>query len=1219
MLMKSRILKNVNKYWQSRLTTRRFWWMLLFLFSGLGIAQIAPAASSNLTVKLTDSTANIVLANKKLVAYERGIDGKLSWQMEQITDSRGVASFDLTGLGKGKAYVLKVSPYSTAWVSSIDIQSPGTFDFRVGRVDLTAINGATGSKLQNAKITVYERLADGSRHWYSKFVTNSNGFARIALPALGQGRTFLFGAASSVDKKQKFSSDINKGGSFRFVVGNKPLTVTLVNGVSGHPLADMAVPVLGKLADGGSQWVGQKATDMDGKIVFDLEGLGTGRKYFLRTKPYGSWVDSSVISQPGNFTFKVGTFEVSVVNGASEAALANAEIFAIERLPDGSRKWRYRKKADDQGIVRFDLPGLGSGRVYQLAAYSPSDNSIKFSAELTRTGRFNFVVGNNPLTVKLVNAISGQPLVNMGVQAREQLADGGNRLIAQKTTDVHGEIIADLEGLGVGRKYFLRTKPYGAWVDSRVIDQPGNFTFKVGQLAVTLRDADTGKDLPGHKLTLLEKGQNGNLTWRGQGISDLSGTVRFDPLGLGQAKVFTVRAINVFGKGKNYFAPWITTGGAVNLAISKQGDYSLDMNPPSVVIDSPQENGIVSHAGFSLRGRVTDKQSISNITISVISPTQGTRQTTVLSKDGNWELAVKKSMIAPGERLRINVSAFDRMRNVSAANRILRVVQDTEAPIVTITSPKNWASVSAASFVVTGTATDNTRIEQMLASVYDPVLGPIINQRRLQLNGDDGNWGLPIDNVISGRKLTIVLVAKDLAGNVGRGRIIVNPTENVLNPHQLINRITFGATPVLLDEIDAVGADAFLRSQLNPQTIDDSDLETMIAKLGIPQRVSDFQSQQLVHGTHSKRQLLEVMTAFWENHFNTELRKSGLPVERAENKNFRQNALGYFRDLLLTSATSPAMLRYLDGVSNRHEEPNENYARELLELHTLGVNGGYADSDVIEAARVFTGWKVKNNAFHFSTWDHDYEEKTVLGHKFLPGGGVEEGMQLLEMLAGHPSTARFVCKKLITLLLTDTPSETYIENCAGGFLASDGHIGYVLELILRSPDFSAPENFHNKVKTPLEFVAGLIRNFQAKPGKWDNHRALRSMGAEMFNYDDPTGYDEDGISWLNSHQLLQRILFANKVATNPARDYATHILPPSELFLERGLTGAGEIVDYLFELALAGDFSPAGRQEALAILTDDGMNNFNIHDPDADQRLRKLIGGVMSYPEYQLQ
>lgn len=668
--------------------------------------------------------------------------------------------------------------------------------------------------------------------------------------------------------------------------------------------------------------------------------------------------------------------------------------------------------------------------------------------------------------------------------------------------------------------------------------------------------------------------------------------------------MFTVKTVNVFGKGKNYFAPWILGPGAVDFSISKNGDYSLDMEPPSVVIDSPAQDALVSHAGFSLRGRVSDNQSISKIVLSVISPTRGVTQAAVRDANGSWEFAVTKSMIAPGERVRIELYAFDRMSNKTSVNRDLRIVEDATAPLVTITSPENGASVSASTFVVTGTATDDTRVEQLLASVQDPVLGRIINQRPLQLFGDQGSWVLPIDQAKTGRKLTITITAKDLAGNLSREQIAVNTSISVLDPHQLMNRITFGATPALLD---AIGAEAFLRQQLDPDTIDESIFEGIKAKLGLPQKVSDFQYQQLMYGIHSKRQLLEVMTAFWENHFNTDVQKSGLAAELAENQDLRQNALGYFRDLLEISAASPAMLRYLDGVSNRHEQPNENYARELLELHTLGVNGGYSHTDVTEAARVFTGWRLKDNAFHFSSWAHDYGEKTVLGRKFLPGGGAEEGMQLLDMLAGHPNTARFICTKLLGLLVTDTPSKTFVENCAGGFLASNGHIGYVVELILYSPEFGDAQNFHNKIKTPLEFVIGMMRNFQATPAKWDSDRALRGMGAQLFRYPDPTGYSEDGLSWLNSHQLLQRIFFANKVAANPVRDYATHIAKPAKLFLQQGLTGAEDIVNYIFELALAGDYSQMGRQQALAILTDDGMADFNIDAPDAEQKLRKLI------------
>lgn len=452
MLMKSQALKRTTQF---RLAIGSLWWALILLTSSLAFAGVYAAETSNLTVRLIDTGTHSVLVNRKVVALERSADGKLSWSMAQTTDNEGFALFNLAGLEKGKTYVLRTSPYYKAWVSSTEIRDPGKFDFQVGRLDVLAINGATGSRLADTKIVTYERLSDGSRNWVTQFITNANGFARIALPGLGQGRSFHLGAVGAIDNRQKFSADLTESGSFKFVVGNKPLNVKLVNGLSSQPLVGTKILVKQRLADGKLKWIAGKTTDEQGNAIFDLEDLGSGLDYVLTAKPYGTWVLSKAIKQPGDFTFKVGTFEVTAVNGASGAALANIDITVYERLADGSTKWRNRQKTDAQGIVRFDLPGLGTGRIYQLAAASPVDSSVKYSPELTVAGKYRFVVGNKPLNVRLVNGVSTQPLVGTEIVVKQRLTDGNLKWITRKITNERGEAIFDLERLGSGNEYVL--------------------------------------------------------------------------------------------------------------------------------------------------------------------------------------------------------------------------------------------------------------------------------------------------------------------------------------------------------------------------------------------------------------------------------------------------------------------------------------------------------------------------------------------------------------------------------------------------------------------------------------------------------------------------------------------------------------------------------------------------------------------------------------------
>ncbi|HIE55468.1 MAG TPA: DUF1800 domain-containing protein, partial [Chromatiaceae bacterium] len=347
----------------------------------------------------------------------------------------------------------------------------------------------------------------------------------------------------------------------------------------------------------------------------------------------------------------------------------------------------------------------------------------------------------------------------------------------------------------------------------------------------------------------------------------------------------------------------------------------------------------------------------------------------------------------------------------------------------------------------------------------DPLLGRTIDNQEVDV-ADTGAWTLAVDSgkMSEGQSVTITFEATDTVGNVASAVITVNAVAVDFSGKQMINRITFGATPALLQEVESLGAQGLLDQQLNPDSIDDSAFEAMIAG-STPATREQLQAWSLLHMIYSKRQLREVMTWFWDNHFNTDIdttrqNADGIEVsdtvayELAENRAFRTNALGNFRDLLGISAKSPAMLIYLDSISNVVNDSNENYTREVLELHTMGVDGGYTHHDIEGGAEIFTGWHldVQSGLFRFDADRHNSEAQTVLGVE-IAAGGVEQGEQFLDIIAAHPSTASFICTKLTELLVSDTPPGTLVSRCADIFLStteSADQIAQVLQSILES-------------------------------------------------------------------------------------------------------------------------------------------------------------------------
>ncbi|HXE59140.1 MAG TPA: DUF1800 domain-containing protein [Gemmatimonadaceae bacterium] len=333
--------------------------------------------------------------------------------------------------------------------------------------------------------------------------------------------------------------------------------------------------------------------------------------------------------------------------------------------------------------------------------------------------------------------------------------------------------------------------------------------------------------------------------------------------------------------------------------------------------------------------------------------------------------------------------------------------------------------------------------------------------------------------------------------------------------------------------------------------------------------VDELQVAKVGRALMSRRQLQEVMVDFWENHFSIYAGK-GAPerymLASFERDAIRPHALGKFRDLLGAVAKSPAMLYYLDNWEStveanrpalatfsarprrgrpgialrraprpRRSGLNENYGRELLELHTLGVDGGYTQADVIAAARAFTGWTIDRpqlgGGFVFRPALHDAGEKRFLGRTLDAGRGIEDGEQILDILARSPATARFIATKLARRFVSDSPPPALVERAAATFTRTDGDIRETLRTILTSPEFFSRDAYRAKVKSPFELVVSALRTVDAQPDTTPRTaRIIARLGEPLYMHRDPNGYPETGDAWINTGSILNRINFGLALA-----------------------------------------------------------------------------------------
>ncbi len=360
--------------------------------------------------------------------------------------------------------------------------------------------------------------------------------------------------------------------------------------------------------------------------------------------------------------------------------------------------------------------------------------------------------------------------------------------------------------------------------------------------------------------------------------------------------------------------------------------------------------------------------------------------------------------------------------------------------------------------------------------------------------------------------------------------------------------------------------------------------------------VTELQRAKLLRAVYSERQLYELMVDFWENHFSIFSNKDDdrYLLTGYDRETIRPFAMGRFRDLLGATAHSPAMLFYLDNWRSSVPRPyaatkdkpagvdgglNENYARELMELHTLGVDGGYTQKDVQEVARCFTGWTIQKpneqGLFLYRPGLHDDGEKIVLGHKILPGGGPADGERVLDILATHPATARFIATKLARRFISDEPPQSVIDRAAAVFLKTDGSIRETLRAIVTSPEFFSTTTYRAKMRSPFEYVAAAMRALNAET---DGDRpvldAIGRMGQPVFGRITPDGYADRADQWLSSGAMIARFNFASALATNKIKG--------TKIDIDRLLFGIDEakkdsVAAKFIRLTVSGDLSSRTR------------------------------------------
>ncbi len=472
--------------------------------------------------------------------------------------------------------------------------------------------------------------------------------------------------------------------------------------------------------------------------------------------------------------------------------------------------------------------------------------------------------------------------------------------------------------------------------------------------------------------------------------------------------------------------------------------------------------------------------------------------------------------------------------------------------------------------------------------------------------------------------------------------------------YHILSRFSYGINAELLKEVQAQGgAESWLFNQLN-HPVTEYDEQERAQKMMDGFRTYKHEGKYIfpvIRPMHSERQLQTIMGVFWSNHFNTAGINLYEEVDDADN--YYLHGLGNFYELLLMSAKSPAMLRYLDGRLNKKDSLNENYAREVMELHTLGVEGynkedGYTHADILSLAKILSGWGylsednqphrygwytnsncdtdyTKNDVFAFSQNNHDESSKIFLG-KTYRNEGLKEGEDALKSLAEHPRTASFICSKLAKKFVSDNPVAQTIEACSERFLAnkeSDTQIAEALKALIESEEFKNSGGYRCKAKDTQEYLLSLGRLLELNATKYDGTRVgsetLDSIGHIINKYSmqpfygqaDPTGWYEVSSYWIKSDTTFDRMQWANRISHEIK--YGRDSL--KDFFADKGLTTPKKILDYLLPIMTGGYYAGKDVQKSYDILCGDAPQSCDI----SDKTVRNLMEYLSINAEFNLQ
>ncbi|MDB4883418.1 MAG: hypothetical protein JWL95_2184 [Gemmatimonadetes bacterium] len=435
---------------------------------------------------------------------------------------------------------------------------------------------------------------------------------------------------------------------------------------------------------------------------------------------------------------------------------------------------------------------------------------------------------------------------------------------------------------------------------------------------------------------------------------------------------------------------------------------------------------------------------------------------------------------------------------------------------------------------------------------------------------------------------------------------------------RLVRRITLGATADDVLDVKRRGYQGYLLRQLQYTRIDDSAVELavgvkypLLAQTGDQLALANsgtlqaqLQQATIYRAALSQRQLYERMVEFWSDHFNIAISNVGYLKVLDDRNVIRPNALGKFRDLLRASAHSPAMMDYLDQNQSRVGAPNQNYAREIMELHTLGVDGGYSQNDVAELSRVLTGWTIRGKGeFYFDPNIHDWKSKSVLGVTIPAGSpalgqeGIKEGEMMLDVLVNHPSTAKFIATKMLKWLLDAEPSAAQISIVSGVYRSTGGDIARMVRAILNDAWLgSAPA----KLKRPFHYLVSGVRALNPTLNATDSlNGQLNAMGQSLFLWDTPDGYPDKVEFWAGN--LLPRWNYANALSVMKTASVTVDSAP----FSTGGVDGAMSAIN---QRIFAGEMSPSTATYLRSYLSAAAFT---------DARLRETIALALSSSDFQ--